>query len=386
MKRLVPIFLIIFLSSTLLSCTAPVEATPSPTPIPTSTPTPTPTPLPTPTPTPLPTPTPTPLPIQLKGLEGITLRKISVSVEQSYPQIEEEFTQPIKETISRILGSMGIATCEQGELCDASLNIALAIRAIQAEYTGGEKCYTGAKAEGQMTLSIPDHEPVNLSIPGYRKPPGIIYNCPKDPSSAHYIITLAWGKALLNGFYEIWSIQVLTNALQDQDHHLYIRYAAAIALQDLGPDAAQAVPTLITVVSDDVEVIRVAAFEALEAIGPSAIEAVPVLVEIINNECTTFGERYAADVIAAIKPQDEQVVQVLTHCLEKFDYGYPRCVINALKEIGPAAINAVPDLVSRLEEGEDYTNKEILEALRAITGQDFGLDANQWLEWWEKQQ
>jgi len=47
---------------------------------------------------------------------------------------------------------MGIAICEQGMPCDAGLDINLVIEVIQEEYTGGEKCFAGAKAEGRMTL------------------------------------------------------------------------------------------------------------------------------------------------------------------------------------------------------------------------------------------
>jgi hypothetical protein len=275
------------------------------------------------------------------------LRKISVSVEQSYPQVKGEFMQPIEETTSRILGSMGIAICAQGMPCDASLDIDLVIKAIQEDYIGMEKCLTGAHAEGQMTLSIPDHEPVNLSIQGHEDPPGFIHDCPTYFSDAP--LTEAWGQALLSGLYEIWSIQVLTAALQDQDAK-----------------------------------INSAAIQTFDDLGPSAVEsALPALVDMLNNKCIDYGSK-AAYVIKALKPQDEKVVQALIQCLEQ-NKDYPYYFITTLKEIGPAAINAVPTLVSLFEEGEDYKNKEILETLQAITGQGFGLDADQWLTWWEEQ-
>jgi len=313
-------------------------------------------------------------------MEEITIRSISVSVDQSYPQIEEEFTQPIEETTSRILGGMGIAACEQGMPCDASLNIMLAIEAIQEEYTGGTKCYTGAKAEGQVTLAIPDYKPLKFSIQGRKYPPFFIHGCPQDPSDAPF--SIAWVEALLNGFYEIWSIQVLMTALQDQDKD--IRYAAADVLQDLGPDAVQAVPALISAISNDIEDVRMEALRALEAVGPSAIEAAPALIEVLDSESTSI-RSLAADAIAAIKPQDEEVVQALINCLEKFDAN-PHPVIDALKEIGPAALNAVPVLANLLEEDQEYRNEKVLEALQAITGQGFGLDTDQWLTWWQEQQ
>jgi len=357
MKRLVPIFFIIFLGSTLLSCTAPIEATPSPTPIP--------------------VPTPTPLPVQIEGLEETTLRTICISVEQSYPQIEEGFIQSIEETISRILGNIGVNTCEQGMPCDASLNIDLVIEAIEDEYIVYGKCFAEAKAEGQMTLSIPDHEPINMPIQGYKISYAIRY-CPKNPSDAP--LAKAWIQALLSGFYEVWSIQVLSAALRDQDGD--INYAALKVLEDLGPDAAGAVPALITCISNEEMDYRYNAIQALEAIGPPAIEAVPALVEILNNECIDYGSG-AADAISAMKTQDEEVVQALTQCLEiilSYD------IIDALKEIGPAAVSSVPVLINRFEEGKDYQNKRILEALQAITGQDFGPSADQWMAWWEEQQ
>ena len=235
---------------------------------------------------------------------------------------------------------MGISACEQGALCDASMNIVIVIEAIQEEYLGGKKCYTGAKADGQITLEIPDYEPLNFSIQGRKYPPFFIQVCPKDPGDAPF--SIAWFEALLNGLYEVWSIQVLITALQDQDEDF--RYAAADVLQDLGPEAVQAVPSLITVISNDVEDVRMEALRAIEAIGPSASEAIPALIEALESDSTSI-RSLAADAIAAIKPQDEKAVQALIDCLENLDAN-PYHMIDALKEIGPTALDAVPAPVS----------------------------------------
>ena len=53
--------------------------------------------LPTPRPAPTPAPTPTPLPVQAPGWGGVTVQVVCLEVEQSYPETEEEFSQPIAE-------------------------------------------------------------------------------------------------------------------------------------------------------------------------------------------------------------------------------------------------------------------------------------------------
>ena len=43
---------------------------------------------------------------------------------------------------------------------------------------------------------------------------------------------------------------------------------------------------------------------------------------------------------------------------------------------------AVPALIETLDEGTDRQKTASLECLRDITGQDFGMDAGKWSEWW----
>ena len=86
---------------------------------------PTPTPTSSPTPTPLPTVTPTPLPVQAPGWEEGTVHTLCLKIEQSYPEIEREFSQPIADTAQRILARVGLQVVAQGSACDAALTIAL---------------------------------------------------------------------------------------------------------------------------------------------------------------------------------------------------------------------------------------------------------------------
>jgi HEAT repeat protein len=60
-------------------------------------------------------------------------------------------------------------------------------------------------------------------------------------------------------------------------------------------------------------------------------------------------------------------------------------VAQVLGMIGPQAMEATPVLIEALEDQSPAVRQGVVEALKAITGQDFGLDVNAWRQWWEKQ-
>jgi hypothetical protein len=58
-------------------------------------------------------------------------------------------------------------------------------------------------------------------------------------------------------------------------------------------------------------------------------------------------------------------------------------VAGALGEFGPQAMQAVPQLIQALQRADARLQATIAEALRAITGQDFGVDPALWQAWWD---
>ncbi|MFO1078434.1 MAG: HEAT repeat domain-containing protein [Planctomycetota bacterium] len=97
-------------------------------------------------------------------------------------------------------------------------------------------------------------------------------------------------------------VQALAHCLGDQI--VWVRGAAIDSLQRLGPEAAAAVPDLITCLQSANERDRSnrdAAVEALGAIGPAAKAAVPVLEKVLaDGDTPTAG---AARALAAIAPE-----------------------------------------------------------------------------------
>jgi HEAT repeat protein len=130
------------------------------------------------------------------------------------------------------------------------------------------------------------------------------------------------------------------------------RKAAAYALGDLGPEVSKAaVPALIKTLSDADDTVRWAAIFALGKMGSSAASAVPSLIPVVPSKLID-GD----------------------------------LAVTSLGEIGPDSLKAVPAIIDKLkkEDNESQRTHEIT-ALKKITGQDFGANADQWAAWWQSQ-
>ena len=100
------------------------------------------------------------------------------------------------------------------------------------------------------------------------------------------------------------------------------------------------------------EQARRAAAEQLVAMGSGAAAAIPALIQ-------------------ALSSQDQSVREIVADVLGLF---------------GPQAAQAIPSLIEALQDRSEAVRVTAAEALKAITGQDFGLDAASWRQWWDQQQ
>ena len=287
------------------------------------------------------------------------IQTLCLTVEQSYPQIEREFSVPITETVRRILARLGLEVVAEGTPCDATLTFALTGESLWDSYSPsgipidilssgistGSFCHTGAKFNGQATLAIPERAPLTLPISAKQVPPSSTYDCPGKTGAPFGRV---WPRAVLDGLAELWGIQALTQTLEDEDED--VREAAIQALGEIGPQAVEAVPALIdTLQEHEDHDVREAGAEVLGMIGPDAKEAVPALIQTLEED---FWVREAA--------------------------------AEALGEIGPEE-GVVPALIQALEDAGPSVSRSAADALEAITGQDFGEDAARWRQWWEEQ-
>lgn len=113
--------------------------------------------------------------------------------------------------------------------------------ALEASYQGQGRCYTGAKVRVEVSLTASDQEPLSRVFCGEHAPPFVVAGCPKQKYGAPK--HLAWPPAMLKGLTDIWGLPVLTQAMNDENQ--YVRKAATDLLEEMGPLAKEAIPSLI---------------------------------------------------------------------------------------------------------------------------------------------
>ena len=190
------------------------------------------------------------------------------------------------------------------------------------------------------------------------------------------------------------SVQALIKALSDTDY--MVRWNAAVALGDIGPDAKAAVPAIVQALSDSNgkvqsgaayalgrigpdaipaliqalsnsnDKVRSIAAHALGLIGPDAAAAVPALVQALsdNNEKV---RRRAAEALSKIgSDATKAAIPVLIQNLSNNDWSVRYDATWALGKIGPDAKAAVPALILSITDEDEVINKRIIEALNRI--------------------
>ena len=149
-----------------------------------------------PQPTSIPSPT---LTLEQAASEAVKEAKsICLEVRQSYPDIEEAFSQPIAQTIQLVLERLGLQVVDVGAACDATLAFDLTARPDGTSYFGApaSRCYTGAKVSGELALTPSRGAVLTLPVSG-KKPlkQSMISKC---PSKAEAPFATAWSRAVLD--------------------------------------------------------------------------------------------------------------------------------------------------------------------------------------------
>jgi HEAT repeat protein len=95
--------------------------------------------------------------------------------------------------------------------------------------------------------------------------------------------------------------------------------------------------------------------------------------------------RAAAEQLAALGPQAAEALGPLMQAMGDPNADVRAGVAQVLGQIGPQAMDAVPVLIQALGDQSPAVPPVAAGALKGITGQDFGLDANAWQQWWQGQ-
>jgi hypothetical protein len=168
------------------------------------------------------------------------------------------------------------------------------------------------------------------------------------------------------------TIPQLIDALDDPDR--LVRYYACLAIAEMGPDAASAVPTLTRVLSDtgdgaqtnDFFYLRAEAAVALGRIGPAASKSLPAL-ETAVHESNSYLRGQSAAATWRVSSNADLALPVLLREMAtnyedmKWDW------IVAVGEMGPRATSAIPQLKIELRTDQmPWVLKHVTNALKSI--------------------
>lgn len=146
------------------------------------------------------------------------------------------------------------------------------------------------------------------------------------------------------------AVPALTGIIKDGGTK--IETTVVVALGDIGPAAAKAVPHLIKAMDRHIKKYRMGSvfslclISTLGDIGPDAEEAVPILIECLKNTKHSVREQ-AAESLGNIGPCAEEAVPYLMEALKDQSYRVKGRAIEALKAIGLKK-EAVPGLINVL--------------------------------------
>jgi len=245
------------------------------------------------------------------------VQTLCLEVQQSYPQIAEEFSLPIAGAVRDILAGMGLQVVPAGAACDATLTLVLTGTALGEHYTElftvgppRDLCYTGAEVSGEMTIMVPGRAPLTLSI-SQRSPPisGTITWCPYEREAPFGSV---WPRAVLDGLTLLWPPrQVFLQAVEAEEW--WVRLAAVTALGRMGLEEG-VVAALIRALADEEILVRVNAASKLGEIG-AAEGVVLALIRALADEYPEM-RAAAASALGKIGPEASDAVPALTKAME----------------------------------------------------------------------
>jgi len=143
----------------------------------------------------------------------------------------------------------------------------------------------------------------------------------------------------------------------------------------------KAVPGLIKKLSSKDHRVRERALDELGQLGPDAAEAVPTLIQLVNDDPRNTVRFRAAAVLGAIGPAAKMAVPDLTRAFLHDKDGVPREAAKALGRLGLVGAEDIAQVIK--EEGRfGYAQPErVIGLLQVLTGQRFA-NLEEVLSWW----
>ena len=186
--------------------------------------------------------------------------------------------------------------------------------------------------------------------------------------SAVYIalVLISSGRTII----EVPTLAELTNSKYRRGY----RATAIIVLAELGSDATAAIPELRKLLTDEDSLIRQAAGQAIIHIAGNATE-LPAILKAMNldeKERVEFEQsisEFFEEQQRTRKTLRDSGSEILEFVIRQLRFGQPffqRQAIHFLKEIGPAATVAIPELLAATKSDDKATREAAISALKRV--------------------
>jgi hypothetical protein len=332
----------------------------------------------------------TPMPLSSKVWGGEQINQVCLEVEQEFPGVEEPPVADIEKVVSNILKLNGVQVVPGGGDCSVTLSIQISAVALSRKYKlqnlGGVigTCFTGASVSGKLSLISPGRRTLNKYLRAELTPPKNTSECLEAISRATYEYTLI--QAVLKGLVKVWGPRAILPVLLLPGNPSGLTPAEDFGIKDLlkdmGKDAEVYIPLLLRGVTDQDANIRWSAVRHLGYIARQPERVVPALIQALGDP-DDHVRSTAAFSLGYFEAEAEPAIDALIAVLSDEDNDVRWSAAVALRKIGVSAKRAVPALIGLLEDESPLMFGEAEDALKAITGQDLGRDAQAWRRWYE---
>jgi hypothetical protein len=319
-------------------------------------------------------------------------------VTQAIADSDRPASEPITETLGRVLAGAGLTFVPDSDDCDAVLQFDLTFvpKGYQYKIEGRDElvtCFTGAALRGAADLKWQGSSLYHRDLQGEYVPTESTEICPEAYLAPFEYV---WPAAAVKALAEIWGKNVLVPALMDPFQ--IVREAGADSLYLLSEtELLSILPFLATTLADESDVVRLRVLEALQRAilyDPDTVAGLSTeILQTLAIEHNPEAAQRSVDLLISLAESDEKTEEItagLRQILEDSppypDGMVPNLMILAgIEKLGPLAVDTTPALITLLAEaGDERYAENIRLVLKAVSGQDFGSDAAQWQAWWEQ--
>jgi HEAT repeat protein/beta-lactamase regulating signal transducer with metallopeptidase domain len=141
-----------------------------------------------------------------------------------------------------------------------------------------------------------------------------------------------------------------------------VRYTAATALGNIGPDARAAIPDLVVALGDEEEFLRANSAEAIGNIDPADLQAVPALIKAMKDKSGRVRVA-AAETLLRIGPVNKEVILAFIEAADDNWKGVIIATETFFTYLGPQHSYVIPDLIEMLKGPNERAQRLAITAL-----------------------